>query len=76
MTRAEFRDYVLALGCDFVPLNNNTTTGFQIKVVNPKFNKYYFLTTPLDDREMIDEQICKACDRLIIPSPEGIECTE
>lgn len=69
MTRAELRDYLYSLNCEFIPLSEHTT-GNSIKVVNTTNNKHAFINLPFDDRIIGKNTLCQICMQLSVPIPD------
>lgn len=69
MTRADLIDWVLQQGCEQHPLGENTR-GNAVKLVNPKNGRWYYISTPIDNRPVTDFIVHEACIKLGIQVPE------
>lgn len=76
MTRADFVDWLIAHGCDKVPIEGINVTGRQIKFVNRRFNRYAYVDLPIDNREVQDYQIIHICDNLGVAYPDFVKHEE
>ena len=70
MTKIDFRDWLIAQGCEFEPLKESTT-GNSIKIVSPK-GRHAYLTLPIDNSHAKHYMVCTICVKLMIPMPD--EC--
>ena len=72
MTRVDFKEWVLAHGCEIVLLKSTNRTGNAVKVVNKKTNEHIFMELPMDEKPVKHFTVCTGCAKLGIPIPN--EC--
>lgn len=73
MTRADLVDWLIANGCEHMPLEGVNHSGRVIKFRNPKTNRHTYIDTPIDDKELPDFLIAQTCEQLLISSPDCAE---
>lgn len=72
MTREDFRDWMVAYECHPEPMNSNTTGNTVVFVNSNNKGGYAYITTPINEKEMADNAVRHACNKLGIPYPECV----
>ena len=64
ITRNDLYDWCRAHGCKFETINENTTSGMAVKVINPVTSGYTWLDLPFDEKPVRHFTVYRVCVRL------------
>jgi hypothetical protein len=72
MKREDLVEWLEVNGCHPEPIEGLNITGWSVKFVNPKTNRYAYVKTPIDDTDVTDYIVCHTCDQLMIHYPDCV----
>lgn len=72
MTREDFVDWMIAYNCEPSLVEGINVRGNAVRFINKSNNRYTYISTPINDFEMPDNLVRRACDNLLIPYPDCV----
>lgn len=73
MTNEDFADWLqVEHSCIFEPIEGINVTGWSCKVVNPRLNRYAYMSGPFDGRPIPDVVVRKICYHLGVRYPDCV----
>lgn len=73
MTNQDLYDWVIANGCEIMPLQEHMAKVIRLR--NPNTGREAFLYLPIDTRHAKEFLVCKVCSNLGIPLPDFVTPT-
>jgi hypothetical protein len=72
MTREDLVAWLEVNDCFPDPIEGVNVTGWSVRFINKKSNRYTYVKTPIDETVIPDYMICHICDQLLIPHPDCV----